>query len=125
MKFTTFRQKIGYESFKDPIMDMARETRQKYNKLKGIRMTTMWYKVEVKIEIFDEYSNKAPNREITTTEDVEFEVFSDSAHNSEIAKISAKKQAIERLTKRGYVISSVKFVRIKNYEKKEILRHAI
>ena len=116
---------LGYESFKDWLMDMARETRQKYNELEGIRMTTMWYKVEVKVEIFDEYSNKAPNREITTTEDVEFEVFNDSTHNNEIAKISAKKQAIERLTKRGYIIAFVKSVQIKNCGVREIVRAAI
>lgn len=116
---------LGYESFKDWLMDMARETRQKYNEQEGIRMTTMWYKVEVKVEIFDEYSNKAPNREITTTEDVEFEVFNDSTHNNEIARISAKKQAIERLTKRGYIIAFVKSAQIKNCGVRETTRAAI
>lgn len=116
---------LGYESFKDWLMDMARETRQKYNELEGIRMTTMWYKVEVKVEIFDEYSNKAPNREITTTEDVEFEVFNDSTHNNEIAKISAKKQAIERLNKRGYIVANVRSAQIKNCGVREIARTAI
>lgn len=116
---------LGYESFKDWLMDMARETRQKYNKMEGIRMTTMWYKVEVKVEIFDEYSNKAPNREITTTEDVEFEVFNDSMHNNEIAKISAKRQAIERLNKRGYIVANVKSAQIKNCGVREIARAAI
>lgn len=116
---------LGYESFKDWLMDMARETRQKYNEMEGIRMTTMWYKVEVKVEIFDEYSNKAPNREITTTEDVEFEVFSDSMHNNEIARISAKRQAIERLNKRGYIVANVKSAQIKNCGVREIARAAI
>ena len=116
---------LGYETFKDWLMDMARETRQKYNEMEGIRMTTMWYKVEVKVEIFDEYSNKAPNREITTIEDVEFEVFSDSMHNNEIARISAKRQAIERLNKRGYIIAFVKSVQVKNCGVREITRAAI
>lgn len=116
---------LGYESFKDWLMDMARETRQKYNEMEGIRMTTMWYKVEVKVEIFDEYSNKAPNREITTTEDVEFEVFSDSTHNNEIARISAKRSAIERLNKRGYIVANVKSAQIKNCGVREIARAAI
>ena len=50
---------LGYESFKDWLIDMARETRQKYNELEGIRMTTMWYKVEVKVEIFDQRNRQS------------------------------------------------------------------
>lgn len=107
-------QSLGYESFKDWLMDMARESRQRYNKQEGIMVTTMWYKVEVKVEIFDEYSNKAPNRDITTIEDVEFEVFDDSMHNNEIAKISAKKQAVQRLKEKGYIVAHVKSVCVKN-----------
>ena len=113
---------LGYESFKDWLMDMARETRQRYNKQEGIMVTTMWYKVEVKVEIFDKYSNKAPNRDVTTIEDVEFEVFSDSIHNNDFAKISAKKQAVQRLKEKGYIMAHVKSVQIKNCGVNEYVR---
>lgn len=116
---------LGYESFKDWVMDMARETRQKYNELEGIRMTTMWYSVEVRIEIFNEYANKARNREITTTEKVEFEVFSDSLHNNEIAKIAAKRQSVDRLNKQGYIVSRVKGARITDCGVREVMRAAL
>lgn len=116
---------LGYESFKDWLMDMARVTRQKYNEMEGIKMTVMWYKVEVKVEIFDEFYNKAPNREITTIENVEFEVFDDSTHNNEIARVSAKRQASERLNKQGYVVARIKTAQIKNCGVKEVERVTI
>lgn len=116
---------LGYESFKDWLMDMARETRQKYNELEGIMVTTMWYDVEVKVEVFNRSSFKAPNRILTQKTRVEFEVFNDSNHNNEIAKIMAKKNVSENLAKSGEIVARTLSARVCNCGVREYPRAAI
>lgn len=116
---------LGYESFKDWLMDMARETRQKYNELEGIMVTTMWYDVEVKVEVFNRSSFKAPNRILIQKTRVEFEVFNDSNHNNEIAKIMAKRTVNENLAKSGEIVARTLSARVCNFGVREYPRAAI
>lgn len=116
---------LGYESFKDWVMDMARETRQKYNELEGIRMTTMWYEIEVKVEVFNRTSLKSKNRIKTQKTYVEFEVFDDNKHNDEIAKIMAKRRVCGNFAKSGEVVARVLTAQIKRNGVKEKEKVAI